>query len=151
MMKETKENNENLFGDIKKGQPFQVPEGYFETFADRLKVRMAEEDYTDKKRTLFFHLKPFLKIAASLAIAVLLVYAPYKKFKSSDIVYSTNQQLNSDSNNPIPIGLFSYYSDDQFIAAVTDMDETDSKTLSSENLADYISANYDDYEIFANN
>jgi hypothetical protein len=31
------------------------------------------------------------------------------------------------------------------------MDETDSKTLSSENLADYISANYDDYEIFANN
>jgi hypothetical protein len=43
-MKKTDENIENQLGGIKKGQPFRVPENYFETFADRLMIRIVEEE-----------------------------------------------------------------------------------------------------------
>jgi len=154
-MKEKDENIENLFGNLKKSQPFRVPENYFETFAGRLKVRIEEEKQLNKKRSLFIYLKPVLMMAASFAFIMLLVYVPIKKFfPSSGKGYFTQQVLNNDSIdsvNAIPATLISCFSEEQFMSAFTEMNEFESETLSTDKLADYIAANYNDYDIIANN
>jgi hypothetical protein len=153
-MKETDENIENQFGDLKKDQPFQVPGGYFESFADRLMVRIKEEEHLNKKRSLFIYLKPILMMAASILLVMLLVSVPIKKFFPSDKGSIALQQLNTYSvaaDSMVPVTLISYFSDTQFLSAVTDMDELESDTISNADLGDYIAANYSDYDVIANN
>lgn len=153
-MKEKDENIENRPGNFSNRQPFRVPEGYFENFADRLMVRIREEERPNKKRSLYFYLKPALSMAASIALVMLLVYVPIKKFYPSGEGYVTQQKDNTDSldsMNMLSATLISYFSEGQFMTAVSEMDDFESKTLSQENLADYIAANYSDYDIIANN
>ena len=153
-MKEKDENIENRLGNLKNGQPFRVPEGYFETFADRLMVRIKEEEQPNKSRSLFFYLKPVLMMAASIVLVMLLVSVPIKKFFPSGKVYVAQQQSNIDSvdsASEIPATLISYFSEGQFLTAVADMKEIESDTLSADKLADYIAANYSEYDIIANN
>lgn len=153
-MKETNENIENQSGNLKKGQPFRVPDGYFETFADRLMVRIEEEEQPNKKRSLFFYLKPVLMMAASFAFVMLLVYVPIKKFFPTTGIAFTQQKANTDtvdSASVVPVTLISYFSESQFMSAVTDMTELESDTLSNDDLAEFIADNYSDYDVIANN
>ena len=154
-MKEKDKNIKKRFGNLKKGQPFRVPESYFETFADRLKVRIEEEKQPSKKRSLFFYLKPVLMMAASFAFVMLLIYVPIKKFfPSSGKGYFTEQMLNDDSVDSVnagPATLISSFSDGQFMTAFTEMNDFESETLSTDKLADYIAANYNDYDIISDN
>ena len=154
-MKQENENIENLFGIPKKGQPFRVPEGYFETFAEKLKCRMEEEEQPDKKKTLFFYLKPALMMAASFAFIMLLVYVPIKKFFPSTEKGFTARQIYSkdslDSAEIVPATLISNFSEGQFLSAVSDMSDLEDHTISTDNLGDFIAANYNDFEIIANN
>lgn len=154
-MKQKEENNENLLGNHRKDQPFRVPEGYFETFADRLKVRI-EEEQPDKKRSLVFYLKPVLMVAACFAFVMLLVYLPVKKYFPSNEGYVSQQQSNKDSIDngdatPVPIDLISYFSEGQFLSAISEMKAIEAETISNDLLGDYIAANYNDFEIIANN
>ena len=153
-MKETNENIENQFGNRKKDQPFKVPEGYFETFPERLMIRIEEEEQPDKKRSLFFYLKPVLMMAASFAFVMLLVYLPIKKFFPSGNGYFSQQQSNIDSVDSVgvvPVAIFSYFSEEQLFSAVTDMNEFEADTISTDNLGDFIASNYSDYDVIANN
>jgi hypothetical protein len=152
-MEKKNENIENLLGSNKKDYPFSVPEGYFETFHDRLKVRIAEENQPDRKRSLIFYLKPVLMMAASIVLVMLLVSVPIKKFFPSGKGDVAQLQLNINgevSNDTIPSTLISYFSEGQFLSAVSDMNELESDTLSADNLADYIAFNYSDYDIISN-
>jgi hypothetical protein len=155
-MKQKEENTQNLFGNLRNDQPFRVPDGYFETFADRLKVRIEEEEQPNKKRSLLFYLKPALMMAASFAFVMLLVYVPLKKYFPSNQGYVSLQQSNKDSINngsatPVPIDLISYFSEGQFLSAVSDMKAIEAETLSNDSLGDFIAANYSDFEVIANN
>ncbi len=153
-MKEKDENIENLFGNLKNIHPFKVPESYFETFADRLMVKIEEEEQPIKKRSLFLYLKPIMTMAASFALVMLLVYVPINKFFPSGKGYITQQQLNNepiDTVDVLPTALISYFSESQFMSAISDMADLESDTLSTDSLADYIAANYTDYDIIANN
>lgn len=154
-MKNTDENIEKLFGGLEKGQPFRVPENYFETFADRLKERISEEEQTNhRKRSLYFYLKPVLMAAASIVLVMLLVNIPMKKFLPSGNNHLANAQTEGeplDSIDATSVSLISYFSEGQFLAAVTDMKELEADTLSTDNLAEFIATNYDDYEIIASN
>jgi len=153
-MKEENENIENRLGNLKKDHPFRVPEGYFETFADRLKVRIEEDEQPDKKRSLFFYMKPVLMMAASFAFVMLLVYVPINKFFPSTVKSDLAQQKMTDSVDSadvVPATLISYFSEGQFLSAISEMSELESDTLSTDNLGDFIAANYNDFEIIANN
>ncbi len=154
-MKKTDENTENKFENHKKDQPFRVPDNYFETFEDRLMVRIREEEQSNKKRSLFFYLKPALMMAASFAFVMLLIYVPAKKFfPSTGKAYVIKQKVNIDSVDSVkvlPTTIFDYFSEAQFLSAVSDMEELKSDTLSNDSLADFIAANYSDYDVFANN
>ena len=154
-MKKTEENIENQFENLGKGQPFRVPEGYFETFAERLMVRIEVEEHPSKKRTLFFYLKPVLMMAASFAFVILLVYVPLKKFyPTTGKAYVSLQKVNTDSVDSasiIPVTLISYFSESQFISAVTDMTTLEHDTIPNDGLADFIASNYNEYDIISNN
>ena len=56
-----------------------------------------------------------------------------------------------DSVSGISAALLSNFSEEQLLSAFSALKELDSKTLSSENLADYIAANYSSYEILTDN
>ena len=153
-MKEQDENIENLLGKLRRQQPFKIPENYFETFANRLQSRIDVEDQSVRKKSLFFYLKPALSIAASIVIVMLLVYVPIGKFLPSNEGYlSQNMSLKDsiDTVGIIPVELITYFTDGQFLSAVSEMNELDTRKLSADSLADYIAANYNDYEIIANN
>jgi len=154
-MKKTDENIENQLRNHRKELPFRVPENYFESFADRLLVRIEREEQPSKKRSLYFYLKPALMMAASIAIVMLLVYVPVKKFyPSTGMSYLTQQKAKTDtvdSSSVVPVTLISYFTESQFMAAVTDLTELDSDTISNDDLADFIAANYNDYDVIANN
>ena len=153
-MKEKSENIEKLFGSLKKETPFRVPENYFETFADRLNVRIQEVKNSHKKKSLIIYLKPMMAAAAILILTMLLIYKPITKLIPSDsegIVQNQSERSLDDSVNGIPTALLSNFSEEQLLSAFSALKELDSKTLSSENLADYIAANYSSYEILTDN
>ena len=153
-MKAKDDNIKNLFGSLKKDYPFGVPENYFETFAERLNNRIEEEELRNKRRSLFVTLNPILKFAAVLAVAMLLVYVPYKKYFPSvqeNLVQNSSINNIGDSTSAISGYFMSNFTEEQFISAFADMDILESKTLSSEKLGDYITANFSEYDILTNN
>jgi hypothetical protein len=155
-MKETDENIETKFGNRKKSQPFRVPDNYFETFEDRLMARIRAGEQPDKRRSLIFYLKPALMVAAIFAFAMLLIYVPTKEFFSpAGKAYVSKPKVTTDSvdsGNVLPATIFSYFSEAQFLSAVSAMEELESAdTISNDNLGDFIAANYNDYDVIANN
>ena len=153
-MKEKNGNIENLFGSLRKETPFRVPENYFETFTDRLNIRIAEEKRSVNHRTLFIYLKPVMAVAAIFALAMLLIYVPVTKMLpsgSGKIAQNRTENATDESVHGIQGSLISNFSEEQLLAAFSALSDLDSKTLSSENLADYIAANYSSYEILADN
>jgi hypothetical protein len=153
-MKEKDGNIKNQLGSLKKDLPFRTPGNYFETFAERLSMRIAAEEVPEKKRSLVVILKPLLAVAALLVLALLLVYEPLKKIfpaGQETVVQVISNPKVDDSTGAIPGTLISNFSEEQFLSAFTDTDNLESRTLSPENLADYIADNYSDYEILTNN
>ena len=153
-MKEKNGNIENQFNSLKKESPFRVPENYFETFADRLNIRIEEEKRSVNKRTLFTYLRPAVAIAAIFVLVMLLIYVPFTKLLpsgSGNIAQNRSEKNVDDSVFGIQGSLISNFSEEQLLAAFSALSDLDSKNLSSENLADYIAANYSSYEILADN
>lgn len=153
-MKEKNGNIKNLFGSLKKESPFRVPENYFETFADRLNIRIKEEKRSANKRSLYIYLRPIVAIAAIFVLVMLLIYTPVTKLLPSgtgNIAQNQSEKSKDDSSNGIQGSLISNFSEEQLLAAFSALSDLDSKNLSSENLADYIAANYSSYEILADN
>ncbi len=65
---------------IPEGNPFKVPENYFEELNDRIISSTIENQYGNKKQRLYFRLRPFLAIAASVAVMAILSYTGIKLF-----------------------------------------------------------------------
>lgn len=66
--------------DFPKGNPFEVPEGYFEMLEERIESRIHSEMTIKPTSTKIIQiLKPILGLAASFAIAFLLIYYPLGK------------------------------------------------------------------------
>lgn len=65
------EHNDILERARQAGQPFKAPEGYFETFEDRLMARIsveAQQPAQPKRQRIWIALKPALALAATFAI-----------------------------------------------------------------------------------
>jgi hypothetical protein len=65
---------------IPEGNPFKVPENYFEELNDRIISSTIENQYGNKKQRLYFRLRSFLAIAASVAVMAILSYTGIKLF-----------------------------------------------------------------------
>ncbi|MBN2522424.1 MAG: hypothetical protein JXB24_04075 [Bacteroidales bacterium] len=63
--------------EIKKQNPFAVPDGYFDEFLSRLQDKLGEQKDA-KKRSLYYSLKPYIYSVASVAAIVLAILVFYK-------------------------------------------------------------------------
>lgn len=130
---------------IKKENPFEVPDHYFDDFTARLQHRIETEETGNKKQqnTIIRFLKPALGLAASFALIFMLVYWPLKSFLP-------NQVAQTETTNELE--------DQEYMSIVEDLDETsffaflnesdDQSDFSDEDLESYIAANTSDYELF---
>lgn len=153
-MKELENNIENRLDHLKMGQPFTVPEGYFETFHERLKARIEAEERPEPKRGLLFYLKPALGLAASFALIFLLVYVPLVKFMPGKdyMAQQTTDNVTADTSADISPAVFSYFTEGQFLSAFEEMEEYNTNTISPDAIVEYLAINCSDYEIVkANN
>jgi hypothetical protein len=65
---------------IPEGNPFKVPEKYFEELNSRIIASTVENQDKEKKPGLYVRLRPFLAIAASVAVLALLTYTGINLF-----------------------------------------------------------------------
>jgi hypothetical protein len=149
-MKKKQENIEKVPGFPKMGTGYSVPEGYFESFGERLKMRMDHEAHpVSGTRGIMFYLRPVMGLAAGLAI-VLSIYL-YSSEKQQKISYA---QLQNESANPsdnrsetLSATLESQISEIGFFSAFTEMDEFDASKMPKEELTDYLASRCSDLEI----
>jgi hypothetical protein len=66
--------------NIPQGNPFKVPEKYFEELNSRIIASTVESQDKKKKQGLYIRLRPFLAIAASVAVLAILSYTGSKLF-----------------------------------------------------------------------
>jgi len=128
---------------------FKVPEGYFESFGERLQLRMETEKGITRSKGIIFYLKPLLGIAAGLAIIVT-VYLHYPSNIRTESIsaISMNDTLQlADQSEQVFSTVTSLVSDGQLLSALTEMDEYDASKMPKEELADYLASNCSDFEI----
>ena len=65
---------------IPEGNPFKVPENYLEELNSRIIASTVESQDKKKKPWLYVRLRPFLAIAASVALLALLTYTGMNLF-----------------------------------------------------------------------
>lgn len=69
---------------IPEGNPFKVPENYFEEMNSRIISSTVENQDGNKKQGFYVMLRPFLAIAASVAVLAILSYTGIKLFSPSN-------------------------------------------------------------------
>jgi len=154
-MKEKKLHIENDPDSPRYETGYSVPDGYFESFSERLNLRMQAEGLKSaqqqnfRTRGVLFYLKPALGLAAGLAILLSVFLYPYMGHKSTlqaDMQDSAGMK-SDDPADLLPSTYASLISDAQFLLALTEMDDYDASKISKEGLADYLAFNCSDFEI----
>ncbi|HEY5511691.1 MAG TPA: hypothetical protein VIK10_11755 [Prolixibacteraceae bacterium] len=148
-MKKFDFNSENMPDLPKMETGFKVPDGYFESFGERLQLRLATEKRSSRSKGIIFYLKPALGIAAGLAIIVTVyLHYPANLNAVSKTTISMNDSLQqADQSEQIFSAVTSLSSDGQLIAAMSEMDEYNASKMPKEDLADYLASNCSDFEI----
>ena len=128
---------------------YSVPEGYFETFSERLKYRMESEIQTKKSKSLLVYLRPALGVAAGLAIFLNLYLHPFGSQKQSVLVglQSSSDLAAIDQTDAMLSTYTSLASDVQFFSSLSEIDEFDESKISKDGLAEYLVINCSDFEI----
>ena len=129
---------------------YTVPEGYFESFGGRLKLRMEAEPKVSPVHGVLFYLKPALGLAAGLALILTVYLHPYGK---QSVIFASFQNgaavTSDDQTDPLSNTYASLVTDGQFYSALNEMDEYDASKISKDELADYLASNCSDFEIVA--
>ena len=128
---------------------YSVPEGYFETFGERLKLRMEAESQTKPSRSMLVYLRPALGVAAGLALFLTLYLHPFGSQKQSVLVglQNSNDLSPVDQTDAMVSTYTSLASDVQFFSSLSEMDEYDASKISKDGLAEYLVSNCSDFEI----
>lgn len=148
-MKETKKHIEKDPGFPKFEPGYSVPEGYFESFGERLKLKMEAETKVYHTRGVLFYLKPALGLAAGLAIVLTVYLHPGGNLQPVLIsqVNGTAAITEEDPSDQLSNTYASLVTDGQFFSALSEMDEYDASKISKDGLAEYLVSNCTDFEI----
>ncbi|VAW22351.1 hypothetical protein MNBD_BACTEROID01-2841 [hydrothermal vent metagenome] len=132
---------------VKKGNPYRVPDNYFEDFYARLEPKLHSGGTDKKKRqtTLIRLLKPALGLAASITLIFLIVYWPLSRFDMPSVVQNNFGPVTNEKN-------------EQYSILIDELDESSLFALLGNNLEDgnysddeligYLSTSFDEYELF---
>ncbi len=152
-MEQNNEHIKNRPGLPKVDSGFGVPEGYFETFGERLQLRLDAEKHVSKPKGVLYYLKPALGYAAGLAILLTVYLYPPGKQRTASIakMQVTTVVPSDDQIDPLSSTYASLISDPQFFTALTEMDEYDASQMPKEALVDYLASNCSEFEILNTN
>ncbi len=128
--------------------PFKVPQGYFETFEDRLEAQLqAAEEQKSPRQTIVRILKPVLGLAASFVLIMLLIKYPLQEI--TPMIGSEELSAQNDSGwfEDVLISSTTFMDDNSLLLNI-DQNE-DQTPAESEELINYLSTELNDYEIFA--
>jgi hypothetical protein len=139
--------------EIKKELPFRVPEHYFDDFSARLHSRLKTESHAiPQQRNRFVrYLKPALGLAASFALVFMLVYWPVKEFLP-DYLAKSNVIIETAAEDDHYFSYLERMDENSFFALIADPfndGEEEDESLDDDELMNYLSANINDYELFA--
>jgi len=139
--------NENIKVPLKGSQgenPFKVPEGYFDSLQDRIEARIeAEETTLTKKQQVLRILKPVLTMAASFALAFLLLYYPIRRLIPE---YIESHQATNTNDMPTDEDILIGLMDDTFFYESLN-EEPNTSTSNNEEVLAYLSVEMSDYEV----
>ena len=132
---------------LKKETPFRTPDEYFDDFSARLHMQIqAEKRAVAPRKTRFIQIfKPALGLAASFALIFLLVYVPLKTFMP---VQTNTVAETTDSEEMSIMNILEHLDESSFLSLLNESENT--SNFSDEDLSLYVSANFNDYEIFEN-
>jgi hypothetical protein len=161
-MKEENENIDHRLEGLKNERAFRVPDGYFDTFTERLSTRIEQESKPSWRISWFAYLKPALGIAAVLAIAFLLVYVPVNlslpQYNNGSV--ASNEQIkdssktNTDAINELSATFESlvHLSQSQFLSTLEEVDShNDPSQMDPAALEAYLADNSFDYDFIGSN
>ena len=144
--KTTHSKDEPHFPKLESG--FTVPEGYFESFGERLNRRMEEVPDASRSINMLKYLKPVLGLAAGLVLFLTMYIHPFISQKQTVIIDVQNStDLILSEADPLLNTYSSMISDGQFLAALSEMEEYDASKISKDGLAEYLVSNCSDFEI----
>jgi len=132
---------------LKKEVPFRTPDHYFDDFSARLQMQIeAEKQAVVPRKTRFIQIfKPALGLAASFALIFLLVYVPLKTF--TPVQENTVAEV-TDPEDPNLLNVIEHLDESSFFSLLSGSD--DDMEFTEDDLTMYVSANFNDYEIFEN-
>lgn len=137
---------------IKKEQPFDVPDNYFDDFSARLQSKLeAEKTVLPKpKNKVIRLLKPAIGLAASFLLIFMLVYWPIKSFLPNYLVKSDTTETTNITEEDTYRAVMERMDENSFFALLLGNEDEDTQevSLDDEELMNYISSNVSDYEIF---
>ena len=133
---------------IKKENPFRTPENYFEDFSARLQIKLETEKEKGSTKTqsrIIQFLKPALGLAAGFALIFMLAYWPLTKLTSNQ--QAKNNSIRTDETDMIFTSLVEGMDENSFFAMLGESESTGQ--LSDDDLANYLSTNSTEYEIYS--
>jgi hypothetical protein len=126
---------------------FRVPEGFFETFPDKImaQIELSENKPTQKTKILRY-LKPVLTMAASFAFIFFIIYVPVQHISSK------KQTAKTETNDTSPDLLDYYYLNSHSVLSLfmeqDNQNAQDEKAISSEVVETYLLASLSEYELY---
>lgn len=139
-------NKDNINGPLsklKRENPFKVPEGYFDEFPARLHERIRQESLAAEKPRgrIIQMIRPTLALAAGFAAIIVMVYFP--------LTYINNRTVANGGDSGAIIfddffALVDQFDDNTFYSLLEHSSNGDA--YEAEELADYLVANYSDYD-----
>lgn len=129
-MKEFDEHFEPLTEAGRADNPFRMPEGYIDSFEDRLMQRIAQEEAapSERRRPIWSVLKPALTLAAMFALIFGMGYGVLSLTHTLDRGASTGAEGYATVEEPFikPSSLINYY---QMEGQAEEPEEIDEETL----------------------
>lgn len=81
--------------ELKKENPYKVPDNYFDTFTSRLKDRIAEIEEPKPAKSYFFRLKPYY------AVSFMVLAVAFIAYLSVNVIFTGPKNNNVLSNDEI--------------------------------------------------
>ena len=133
---------------IKKENPFRTPENYFEDFSAKLQLRLETEKEKGSAKTqsrIIQLLKPAIGLAAGFALIFMLAYWPLTKLTQNK--QANNNTLQIDETDMIFKSLVEGMDENSFVVMLGE--SKSAVQLSDDDMANYLSTNSSEYEIYS--
>ena len=142
-----KEHTEQEFRKWDNSNPFKTPEGYFESFEDRLMGRIEYDVKPRSKSSKFIRMmKPVIGLAASFTLVYLLVYYPINHFLLKESATTeTGCTFSADPIDAYSLSLSAV--DETTLVNALFSDENNGNKLDSDDMLAYLSSRLNEVEI----